>query len=82
MINRLINHKSDSGLQAGHRGGDGGLRGGSEEQEVRQAARADPPHRQHHEHRLQERAVRRLRHQLPPKAQQHKGNFVNLVNCH
>ena len=53
-----------TGLQAGHRGRYGRVRGGQEEQKVRQDSGADPAHRQHHERRNQERAVGRIRHQL------------------
>ena len=40
---------------------------------VRQSVRANLADGQHHEYRLQKRAVRRLRHLLPPQTVQHQG---------
>ena len=40
---------------------------------VRQSVRANPTDGRHHEYRLQERAVCRLRHLLPPQTVQHQG---------
>jgi hypothetical protein len=57
-----------SGLQARHCSRDGRLRRGEEEQKVCEDSRIDSPHRKHHEHRNEERAVRRVRHQLPAKS--------------
>ena len=70
--------RAGGGLQAGRGVSDCRVPGGHEVRQDVARPRADPPHRQHHEHRLQERTVRRLRHQLPPKAQQHKGTAYEL----